>query len=338
MRKYKRCLIAAIGLLTLTACTDNTAEAHTLDLFAMDTYMNLKVYGSHAEDALQAAEQRITELESMLSVTDEASEIWAVNHANGNPVTVSDDTFAILQTARQVSAESGGALSVSLYPVLQAWGFTTGFYQIPAEDTLHNLLQHVDDSRITINGHQLTLPEHMQLDLGALAKGYTGDAVMDAMRECGVTSAIISLGGNVQALGSKPDGSDWTVGIVNPFAPDTNLGVVTVADKAVITSGNYERYFIGDDGNRYWHILDPVDGYPADNGLISVTVIGESGVRCDALSTALFVEGEKKAVKHWQSSGDFEMVCVTDDGRLLVTEDAQFQPACNLPVTVISYE
>lgn len=335
----KQYLIAVISLLMLNACTnDNIQDVHARDLFAMDTYMNLKTYGSHAEEALQAAEIRITELESLLSVTDETSEIWAINHAEGNPITISADTYAIMRTAQQVSAESSGALSVSLYPVLQAWGFTTGSYQVPAENMLRDLLQTVDDTRITISGNQISVPPDMQIDLGALAKGYTGDAVMEIMREHGVTSAIISLGGNVQTLGSKPDGSDWTVGIVNPFAPDSNLGIVSVSDKAVITSGNYERYFTDDDGNRYWHILDPADGYPADNGLVSVTVIGESGVRCDALSTALFVEGEENAIAHWRSSNDFEIVCVTDDGRLLVTEGAQFQSAGSLPVTVISYE
>lgn len=321
MKKAYIGIISGICMIPLlTACGKRTDAMKSADIFAMDTYMNIKAYGEDAEAAVAEAEARISELEQTFSVTNEASDIWAVNHADGQSVQISADTAAVLQTAQLMHKESKGAFSISLYPVLRAWGFTTGTYRIPSENEIASLLQKVDDTRITVNHHTLQCPADMEIDLGAVAKGYTGDAVMEIMRAHQIDAAIINLGGNVQTLGRKPDGSAWTVGITDPFAPDTMIGTVRVKDQAVITSGNYERYFTGENGRRYWHILDPADGFPADNGLVSVTVIGESGAKCDALSTALFVEGTEQAVQHWRKSDDFEMILVTSGGELLLTE------------------
>jgi len=341
MKQIKRHLqmLAAAALLLLTGCTNRAEDTvSSRDVFAMDTYMNLKASGAAADSALNAAVERITELETMFSVTDESSVIWAVNHAEGKPVPIPAEVSDVLAAAQQTARESDNALAVSIYPVLRAWGFTTDSFQIPGETEIASLLTHVDDSRIRTDADTLTLPDDMEIDLGALVKGYTGDAVMEVMREHGVTSAIVSLGGNVQALGTKADGSAWSVGVTNPFDTAENLGIVRIKDCAVITSGNYERFFTDDAGNRYWHIIDPADGHPADNGAVSVTVIGKSGLRCDALSTALFVEGPERAVSHWKSSGDFEMILVTDDARLIVTEGIakDFENLSPMPVEVVT--
>ena len=322
----------------LTACGNRADTVKSADIFAMDTYMNLKAHGRNAEAAVAEAEARICALEQIFSVTNDASDIWKINHADGQPVSVSADTVSVLQTARQMHSESGGALCISLYPVLRAWGFTTGEYRIPADNELINLLQNADDTKISVADNTVQIPDNYAIDLGAVAKGYTGDAVTEIMRKHHVASAIINLGGNVQTLGSKPDGSAWTVGITDPSAPDSLIGTVRVTDKAVITSGNYERYFTGDDGQKYWHILDPATGCPADNGLVSVTVIGNCGAECDALSTALFVEGKEQAVQHWRRSGDFEMILVTSDGELLLTEGiaADYTAKKEMPYRVMS--
>jgi len=340
MRKVITIIMSGICMMPLlTACGKQTDTMKSADIFAMDTYMNLKAYGEDAEAAVAEAETRILALEQYFSVTSEASDVWKINHANGQPVTVSADTVCVLQTARQMHSDSGGALCISLYPVLRAWGFTTGEYRIPAGSDISNLLKYCDDTRIIIGEDTAQIPPDYAIDLGAVAKGYTGDAVMEIMREHHISSAIINLGGNVQTLGCKSDGSSWTVGITDPFAPDQLLGTVKVTDKAVITSGNYERYFTGDDGQKYWHILDPETGCPADNGLISVTVIGDCGAKCDALSTALFVEGAERAVQHWHKSGDFEMILVTSDGELLMTEGivADYTVKKDIPCRVVHY-
>jgi thiamine biosynthesis lipoprotein len=321
----------------LAACGNRADTIKSADIFAMDTYMNIKAYGKNADPAVSESEARIRELEQIFSVTDEASDIWKINHADGQPVRASSDTVSVLQTAQYMHHESGGALCISLYPVLRAWGFTTGEYRIPAGDEIRTLLQNVDDTLISVNGQTVRCPESMQIDLGAIAKGYTGDVVMEIMKAHQIHSAIINLGGNVQTLGSKPDGGAWTVGITDPFSPDSLIGTVSVKNKAVITSGNYERYFTGDDGRHYWHILDPADGFPADNGLVSVTVIGDCGAECDALSTALFVEGTEQAVQHWRRNGNFDMILVTSEGELLLTEGiaADYTAKKEMPYRVV---
>ncbi|MBR0485306.1 MAG: FAD:protein FMN transferase [Oscillospiraceae bacterium] len=310
------------------------------DLFAMDTYMNLKVWCDNGETVLKDGARLIQNLEQTLSVTSPESDTSRINQNAGSPVEITEDTSILIQEALQIGEDSHGALDITVYPVLKAWGFTTQEYQIPDDDTIRNLLTHVDYTQIQLNGNLVTIPEHAELDFGSLAKGYTSDRLMQLFKENGAESAIVNLGGNVQTLGAKPDGSKWSVGIVNPLSPAENLCILKIENQAVITSGNYERYFMGDDGKAYWHIIDPKDGYPADNGLISVTVIGESGLLCDALSTALFAEGTEQAVQHYQSSDDFEMVLVTEDGRILLSEGMQenFQNISSLPVEVIRHE
>lgn len=159
----------------------------------------------------------------------------------------------------------------------------------------------------------------MELDLGAVGKGYAGDLVAETLEDYDIESAILSLGGNIQAVGSRPDGSNWRIGIRAPWE-DGHLGVLRISDAAVVTSGGYENYFEDEDGNIYWHILDPSTGRPAESGVQSVTIVGDEGRMCDALSTALFVMGAQGAEDYWKANGGFDMIIVTDDGEILITE------------------
>lgn len=161
----------------------------------------------------------------------------------------------------------------------------------------------------------------MELDLGAVGKGYAGDIITELLKSEGITSALLDIGGNIQAIGSKPNGGAWTLGIRNPFGEGT-LGILSVKDKAVITSGGYERYFVGEDGKEYSHILNPGTGYPVENELAAVTIITEEGKAGDALSTAMYVKGLEGAVKYWREHRNFEMIAVTDNGELYITEGA----------------
>ncbi len=307
------------------SCTPSEREqvsniSQIRDIFAMDTYMNLKAYGEDTVSVLDEAENEIRNLEKMLSVTTENSDIWKINHSAGNYTDVSSDTLEIIETAIDIGNQTDGNLDITVYPVVREWGFTTGDYKIPDEQTIESLLKNVDFRQIEINNNSVRIPPEFQLDVGSLAKGYTGDKVIDIFRKNGIESAIINLGGNVQTLGTKPDGSMWNVAIKNPFQTDSEICILSVENKAVITSGNYERFFTGDDGLNYWHIIDTTDGKPADNGLVSVTIIGENGLLCDALSTALFVAGTEKAIEYWHKNNDFDMILVTDDGNIIVTE------------------
>ena len=311
--------LLAGGLTGCSASAEEMQQPVERSLFAMNTYMTFTAYGEDAQAALQEAEECIQQVEGLWSVTDEDSEIYQANHSGGQPVTVSEETAEIISFALEMAQRTGGALDPTIYPVLTAWGFTTDSKQVPSQQQIAQLLEQVGYDRIQINGSELTVPDGMELDLGAVGKGYTADLVTEILRRHGVTSALISLGGNIQAIGSRPDGSDWRLGIRAPWESG-NLGVLTVSDAAVVTSGGYENYFDDEQGNIYWHILDPSTGYPADSGLQSFTIVGREGKMCDALSTALFVMGAQSAEQYWRENGGFEMLLVTDSGEILITE------------------
>ena len=342
--KKKAILTLTFMFFSLVSCNTKDINKKTVpvsaDVFAMDTYMNLKAYTDGDESALKEAEARINELENELSTTSDSSDIWKIDHSNGNEVTVSNDSAVLIKKAMEVGSSTNGALDITIFPVLKEWGFTTGEYHIPDKAKLDTLLSNVDYSSINLNSNIVTIPENTEIDLGALAKGYTGDEVMEIFKAHGIDSAIISLGGNVQALGSKPDGSYWKVAVRDPFSPEKDMCVVEIKNKAVITSGNYERFFTGDDGNNYWHILDPADGYPADNGFVSVTVIGENGLDCDCLSTALFVagmDGYKKIISNYP---DYDFIFVTDEEKIYYTKGIadRFQNISSMNAEVIAVD
>ena len=227
MKRLITAVLAAL-LLSCTACgsQEDTApdSAASAGLFAMDTYLDLTAYGENAEAALERTQKRIRELESLWSVTDEHSEIYAANHSGGTAVTVSRDTADLVRYALDMARKTDRALEPTLYPVLTAWGFTTDSFQIPAEEELDRLLEKVDYTKISLEDAALTVPDGMQLDLGAVGKGCAADEAAAVLRENGVESALLDLGGNILTIGTKPDGFPWRVGVRDPDN-EGNLGV-----------------------------------------------------------------------------------------------------------------
>ncbi len=317
MRRIIALLTAA---LLLTGC-NGVPEKAEQTIFAMDTVMSLTVYGDNAETLCANAAHRINELSGKWSVTDERSEIYSANNIGAyiSAAYVSDETAQLIEYALEMTELTNGAFDITLYPVLREWGFTTGEYSIPSDERIAELLRKTGIGRVELNGNMLTLTGGTMIDLGGIAKGYTGDILTEYLKGEGVTSALLDLGGNIHAIGSKPDGSAWRLGIKDPDGSG-NLAVLELCDKAAVTSGGYERYFVGEDGERYCHILDPETGRPADSGLVSVTIVGDEGRLCDALSTAVYVMGADSAEKLWRERGDFEMVLLNDSGKLLITE------------------
>ena len=287
--------------------------------FAMDTYMTFTAYGTDAEPAVLAAEDKIRELEELWSVTDKNSDVYAVNHSSGQTVTVDWKTAELLSYALDMAEETNGALEPTIYPVLTAWGFTTGENRVPAETELAELLEKVGYDKVELNNDQIQMEPGGMIDLGAVGKGYAGDEAAQILRERGITAALLDIGGNIQAIGTKPDGSDWRVGLKDPFSGGV-LGIIQVSDVAVVTSGNYERFFIGEDGKVYGHIIDPATGHPVENGIASVSVIASEGKLCDALSTALFVMGLENAQDYWRQHRNYEMILIMEDGDIYLTE------------------
>ena len=322
MKKINICCMMCMLMLGIGGCSwkqiQDMAE-HSESFFAMDTYMTFTAYGTDAEPAILAAEDKIRELEELWSVTDKNSDVYAVNHSSGQTVTVDWKTAELLSYALDMAEETNGALEPTIYPVLTAWGFTTGENRVPAETELAELLEKVGYDKVELNNDQIQMEPGGMIDLGAVGKGYAGDEAAQILREWGITAALLDIGGNIQAIGTKPDGSDWRVGLKDPFSGGV-LGIIQVSDVAVVTSGNYERFFIGEDGKVYGHIIDPATGHPVENGIASVSVIASEGKLCDALSTALFVMGLENAQDYWRQHRNYEMILIMEDGDIYLTE------------------
>ena len=329
-------LLAALTVLGLTAC--GPAEAETTFL-AMDTYIRLSAHGGKAERAVKQGEEELLALEQLLSRTLEESDVTRINAAPGAFVEVDAVTGKLAQAAAAYAADTNGAFDVTIAPVVAAWGFTTDARQVPSDDELETLLAAVDGTALQTeqtegDRFRVKIGADQQIDLGGIAKGYASDRMADLFVANEVAGGLAALGGNVLAYGTKADGTPWRVGVQDPLHPDDSaalVGVVVLEHAFAVTSGGYQRYF-EENGEIYHHIIDPATGYPANSGLTSVTVVapcaGErtgdepaNGTMCDALSTALFVMGEEEALVYRRTCGQyFDLVLVTEDGRVLVTE------------------
>lgn len=313
-------LLFLLCIAMLTACQNSDENKKvSKDIFAMDTYMTVTAYGKNAENGVNKAVDEINRLETVLSAEKQESDIYKLNETGSG--TLSTDTKNIVSKALEINKTTNGAFDISIYPLMVKWGFTTQKFNVPSKNEISKLLKNVDSSKITFDekSGSIKLKENMKIDLGGIAKGYTSSRVMQIFKECGVTSGLVSLGGNVQALGTKTDGTAWQIAIENPDKSSDYIGVVSVKDKAVITSGGYERYF-EKNGKTYHHILDPETGYPAESGLKSVTIVSDDGTLADALSTSLFVMGKEKALDYWREhKNEFDTVLVEDNGDITIT-------------------
>jgi len=324
--QYKKIMTAAVlclaVLLFLSSCgiSGGAVEKSEKQLFAMDTIIELTVYGKNAEAAVEKAAERIKELEKELSATAENSTVNRINTSKGKSVAVSGNVLVPLRAALDISKKSGGALDVTVYPVVKAWGFISKDYRVPEEGELSRLLHKVGYKNITVSDSGVFVPDGVEIDLGSVAKGYTSQCVCNIIKQIGAEGAVVSLGGNVQTVGSKPDGTKWRVAVCDPDNPDSGyIGTLNVGETAVVTSGGYQRFF-EQDGIKYHHIIDPSTGKPAESGLKSVTVICSDGTYADGLSTALFVLGLKKAMDYHKKYGGFDAVFVSDDGTVTITD------------------
>lgn len=323
MKRFLTGVLALVMIMSLTACEEASAQKQ---VFAMDTVMTLAAYGDSCEEALKEAELELYRLEAMLSRTAENSTVSEINDAAGAAVSVEEEVATLLQLAKQYAGVTGGAFDMTIAPVVSAWGFTEDAHRVPGQQELDRLLQAVGEEFVEVRDGTVILAPETQIDLGGIAKGYASDRVAEIFEAHGVERGWISLGGNVMARGTRPDGEPWKVGIQHPeiLGEESFVGMVFLEDGYAVTSGGYQRYF-EEDGKTYHHIIDPATGYPADSGLLSVTVVagleGEyNGTMCDALSTALFVMGEEDALAFWCSSElEFDLVLVTEDGRVVVT-------------------
>lgn len=290
------------------------------EFFAMDTVMTINAYGSNSENAVKAAQNEINRLDKLLSVQNENSEIFKLNQSK--EMTVSNDTLTLVTRSKEIYTLTDGTFDISCEPLTREWGFYSGLEnKVPSKKAIETALEGVGAEHIKIENSTVTLDDNTSLDLGGIAKGYASHKAAEILKDNGVTSALMSLGGNVRAVGSKPDGESWSVAITDPDDNTKSIGTLKVSDKAVVTSGGYQRYF-EENGQIYHHIIDTKTGYPADSGLKSVTIVSEDDTLADALSTALFVMGLEKSEEFYsENSSLFGAVFITDKGEIYVTDN-----------------
>lgn len=333
-------LIATCFLQLFASCGSRMEQEKPVELsfFAMDTYMTLKVYrgdksAEEAKAALAAARDAILEIEGLLSVTSEGSEIAALNRGE-RVENASAHTVKLLNMAKELHERTDGLYDVTVYPLVLAWGFTTEEGpSVPSASEIEAAMSEIDMARVSItaesDGSYTVDAGGAKLDLGSIAKGYAGQVAAEVLRERGFDNALLVLGGNVQAMGRKPGGGGFVIGIADPDAPERSITTVSTTELdgifgegtgyAIVTSGTYQRNFT-EDGKTYHHILDVRTGYPAETGLRSVSVICADGALADGLSTSLFLLGYEGAMEYYRTHGGFEAIFVTDRGGVLRTD------------------
>ena len=314
-KKISIFLLLATLLPLLNGCGANT-EPISRTGFYFDTVIQITIYDAKKEKCLDECMQLAENYEEMLSPTVEGSDIWNINHSGGKSVRVSDETAALLKTALTYCEMTEGRIDLTMETVSVLWDFhpdeTTN--RIPDQTAIEKALSHVDYHNLLIEGNTVTLldPES-QISLGFIAKGYIADQLKEYLLSQNIESAIINLGGNLLAVGQKPDGSPFQFGIQMPFeAQGTPITALPVSDRSVVSSGVYERYFY-QNGTLYHHILDTSNGYPIQNTLLGVTILSDSSTMGDALSTTCFILGPEEGMRLVESLEDVEAVFITND-------------------------
>lgn len=306
---------------TGAAAGAGSGEPLTATEFLFDTVITLTVYGP--QEVLDAALERCRFFEETFSRTWEGSDVWRINEAAGAPVAVQPETAAIIERSLEYSAQSDGLFDITIGSVTRLWDFKEGVR--PEDDALAEAVRHIDWHGVTAEGDtvQLADPE-ARIDLGGIAKGYIADDLVGLLRENGVESACINLGGNVAVLGAKPDGSPWNVGVQDPNgAAQDVVASVLCEDASVVTSGLYERQFVLD-GVQYYHILDPRTGLPVQTDLVSTSLKTASSTDGDAWATMLFLMGHDAAFALVNADERFEGLLIGEDGQMTMTDGATF--------------
>ena len=329
MINKKKIRLVPLILSLMILCSGCGAEKELPKLsevgFYLDTVIILTAY-TDDDQVLKDAMEECSRYEKLLSATIEGSDVWRINHADGQPVEVSDDTMEVLRCAVRIAELSGGAFDVTIAPVSSIWDFTSGEAVLPDAEKIARAAKLVDYTKLELEGNTVRLPAGMMIDPGGIAKGYIADSVKAWLMDKGVRHAILSFGGNVVGIGTKPDGSDWKVGIQDI---DKATGEYMLVSRnnggSTVTSGIYERGF-DLDGVRYHHLLSTETGWPVQNELASVTIFSDSSMLGDALSTTAFVLGTEEGTRLIESLEGIEALFIARDRTVTMTSGAEEYP------------
>lgn len=328
----KKIVILILLLVLITSCSQNN-ERNIKGIkisksdFMIDTYITITLYGTEDETILDMLFTRIKELENILSVHVETSDLYKIKENAGTYYTkVSGETMEVIEKAIYYSKISDGLFDVTSGPLIELFHEAMTNEKIPSQKRISNSLKFIDYKKIIIDKERKEImleDDKMSIDLGAIAKGYIGDKITNEIKKIGIESAIINLGGNVILIGSKPDGEDFDIGIQEPDEATGNpLGVISASDMSIVTSGDYERFFI-QDGVRYHHILNPFTGFPSNNNLRAVSVVSKKSFDGDALSTTLFLLGLEKGLEMVNDIDDVDAIFITKEKEIYLSTNIE---------------
>lgn len=309
-----------ILIINLSGC-GKSQEPQSISGFYFDTFISISLYSDeNVQSILDGCMNLCEHYDKLFNVSDKNSDIYLINHAKGNPVSVDKDTLEIVEKAINYSKETDGLFDITINSAYSLWNFENNDEcLLPDDELLQNAVNKIDYRNVIINKDDCTirLENEAQINLGALAKGYIADKLKKYLVNEGITSGLINLGGNVLAIGSKPDGSDYHIGLQRPFASTGEIiKDISVSDLSVVTSGIYQRYFEADN-MIYHHILDPFTGYPVENELNSVTIICSSSLDADAYSTICMLMGYEDGRNFINSCDDVKAIFIDRNNNIL---------------------
>ena len=316
-------LITAIAVLFFSACAPAAQSEISRTDFVLGTVCSVRILEGGSTKTTDEIFARLKTIEDRMSANKEGTEIAEVNAAaGGKAVKVSADTFDVIAQGIEYAKLTQGAFDISIGPLVKLWNIGTDYAKVPPKAEIAAALKHVDYRKIELDAKNLTVKlsaPGMRLDLGAIAKGYSADEIARILTKHKVKAAVVDLGGNVLVFGKKKDGSPWRVGVQDPRSDRGDyIGLVSGQAMTVVTSGIYERFFV-EEGKHYHHILDTKTGWPADNSLVSVSIIAVNSIDADALSTSLFALGLQKGMELAKNLPGIQAIFIDDKNRVYMS-------------------
>lgn len=325
LKKSITILISIISIFSFTACSgkeeSKKSEVISRTELFMGTSVKVSVYDTESEQALDKAFERVSEIENLVSINKEGTEIDKLNDKAGvSGEQLSEDSISIIEKGLYYSDLSKGSYDISIGPLVKLWSIGLPEAKIPTQEEIDDVLDDIDYKDVEVKGNEVFLKEKgMLLDLGSIAKGYAADEIVEVLQENGVEKAVIDLGGNVYVMGRKNEENKWKIGVQNPFTERGNvIGSITLEDKSIVTTGVYER-FIEDEETKYHHVLDPKTGYPYKTEIAGVTIIADKSIDADALSTLVFTMGVKEGIEFIENKNGVDAIFVTNDKKVYKT-------------------
>ena len=292
--------------------------------YLLGTIVNITLYDHQSDALIDEVFSELSKLENILSVNKSNTLIDQINASSGvSPVEVDEETYHLIEKSLYYSELTSGAFDITIGPIVKLWNIGFQNFRVPSQSEIDDTLPLVDYHLVTLSeaNHSVYLEKSgMQLDLGGIGKGYAADKVAQLLRQKGVQRAMINLGGNLYALGDKPNHEPWVIGIQDPLdSRGESLGSIAVSNKSIVTSGIYERYNTAENGKTYHHLLNPSTGYPFDNEIAGVSIISDSSTDGDALSTSTFALGVKEGIDFIESLDGVDAIFVTTDRKIYIT-------------------